>query len=133
MKVKKVKKRLFAFVLILFVAGGSVFALTTGNFVLSGTVTSSQGISIVADPNASAIDLMTTTADLQVAVVTEKSNIAGYSVQVWSLNGGTLDGTVLAESLDYTAKYTGYNSGVAFTLVPRPISFEYIYGNTLSA
>jgi hypothetical protein len=81
---------------------------------LTATVAETVSITVVADSNATGLDLHTTKSDLAVAAVTEASNAAnGYKVLAKSANNGTIKHSTAASNVAYTMKYDG---GSAVTL-----------------
>lgn len=117
-------------VVLMFGAIGSVFAESTpaDNSVsinLSGTV--EPKISLQIDvTDYSTLDLESDVTDLQVAEITEKSNIAGgYEISVLSTNGFELARTDGSDPIDvttlaYTIKYGGGASVSADGVISSP-------------
>lgn len=98
------------------------FSATTANLTLTGVVNGVLDITVIAEPAASNLDLLSSQTDLPVATVTEKSNKAsGYTVSLESANAvatgsnaASLNGTAgNPDKLDYTLKYDGIS--VSFT------------------
>lgn len=89
------------------------FAATTGSLVLTGIVSDNMEIIVTPEAIASNLDLLTTTTDLKVATVTEKSN-TGYTVTLTTTNSSALVGqNATPDSLSYSLKYGG--TAVSFT------------------
>lgn len=94
----------------LFIAAPA-FALTTGTLNLQGTVGNNVAIVVTTYAAAGTLDLNTTTTDLAIGSVNEKSNVV-YTVTVASGNNGFLHDTVSLDNLAYTLSYNG---GAYFT------------------
>lgn len=86
-----------------------VFAATSGNLLLQGTVPALLSIEVTAEALASSLPLDTTQTDSKVATVNEKSNSnTGYKVNISSANAGALVHESQASSfINYSLSYDG--------------------------
>lgn len=133
------KTKYFSLMAVGLLAVSSASAALTGNITIQGAVANAVVINVTATAGYNALDLSATAADLQVASVNEKSNVAtGYKVTLASANAGLLkNGTI--DSLTYTAKYNGTSvtlsttaqtvtnttSGTGLVNVTKPVVISY--------
>lgn len=92
----------------------TVFAATSGNINLSGTIDPVLSISL-SSSSYNTLDLENG-GDTSIATATEQCNdLDGYKVFGYSTNGSELrlDGTNTTHKTSYTVKYDGANSGVS--------------------
>ena len=87
----------------------SGFAASTGTLNLSGVVAVVNDISVTANAQASTLDIVGGETNLTVATAQESSNnLAGYTIQLYSNNGGELqNGSDASKKTGYQLSYDG--------------------------
>ena len=98
-------------------AGGTLFAATSGTIVLQGTVPVILEVIVTTDPAAGSLDLSQNVTDVLVGTVVERSNKkAGYTVTIDSTNAVNAGSNVARfesadpanlDTLDFTISYGG--------------------------
>lgn len=108
----------------------NVFAGTTANLTLRGTVPAVISITLSAEAGATTLDLSSTATDLLVGAVDERSNsLTGYTISITSLNAGHLkNGT--ADQLAYTLKYDGVLVNLSSTSTAKTVFSGGVFYNT---
>jgi hypothetical protein len=95
------------------------------NITLHSTVRPLCSIAVTTTPQATAIDLSTSQANLAIATVTESCNGNGYTVTVVSQNGQVhgqpaMVGSILSGAMNYAVLYDGaqvsFNGGSAVAI-----------------
>jgi hypothetical protein len=107
---------------LLALAAAPARAATTGsaNITIQGSIPTSVGITVVGSGSYNNLALTSAASDLQVAVVTEKSNdTAGYTVTMASANAGAFKNGALG-TITYTAKYNG--TAVTLSATPQTVT-----------
>ncbi len=114
------KKLLLSAIVLL--ATTTTFAATSGWFIISGTVDSLLDISIVANANATSLNITGGNSNLNVATVTETSNnLNGYKIMMRSDNASKLVHSVnSAYSTAYTVSYDG-QPAVTLTAIDQQV------------
>jgi hypothetical protein len=88
--------------------GKNALAATAGTLFLSATIPANIGMSILSLPTAKSLNLEVDQVDLQIAVISEKSNSEnGFKLNAKSQFGGQFKNPDNKDAITYTMKYGG--------------------------
>lgn len=123
----------FGIAMIMFIGLSSLaFGATTGNLVMTGTMSDKLDLVVAANGTATALDLGTTQTDLVVGTATISSNRTSWKIYLWSDNGSKLK--TGDQELAYTFSIGALTGGTDITLpAAKPVAAQVDMATKLNA